>query len=229
MKISICIPCMNRVHDLELVMPSLIEAANNSPPVEIVILDYNSQDQLRSFIEHTASIGLLNKGNTLTYAHYTGNDYYHMAHARNLSVQASCGDYVLISSADVYMLPNYLVVMRQKISEGYVWIHHSDRYVGVICIKRQEFIDAGGFDERFEFYGKEDKDLVLRLRRRGAAHTRIPDLLELIYTPWSMKLANYRGSPSRREVGKRSKKIYLENIDRGVLVANTETGWGKWE
>jgi len=228
-RISVCIPCMNRTHDLEQIMPSLIQAANNSPPIEIVILDYNSQDRLAEFMQETALAELLTDSNELTYRKYTGRDYYHMAHARNLSALASSGDYILISSADVYMLPDYLSIMRKKISEGYTWLHHSDRFVGVVCIERQEFISAGGFDERFEFYGKEDKDLIARLLRRGASHTQMPDLLSLIPTPWADKLINYRGNPSRSQVSKYSKAIYQSNIDSGVLVVNQDKGWGLWE
>ena len=47
MLISLCLPCHNRTHDLKRVMPYLLGAANFSPPVEIVVIDYNSQDDLR--------------------------------------------------------------------------------------------------------------------------------------------------------------------------------------
>ena len=215
---------MNRTHDLRQVMPSLIAAANASWPVEIVVLDYNSQDDLAAYIETVDT-----KRADLTYARYTGRDYYHMAHARNLSVLASSGEYALISSADVGMHLDCIEGIRAKLGDGCIWVHHSDRFVGVICVERQEFIDAGGFDERFEFYGKEDKDLLARLKRRGASHAQVLDRLALIPTSWPEKLKNYRLPLSRREMGKRAKAIYYENIDRGVLVANWEQEWGQWE
>lgn len=214
---------MNRTHDLRKVMPSIIAAANASLPVEIVVLDYNSQDDLGTYIE-TVDTGKAD----LTYSKYIGHDYYHMAHARNLSVLASSGDYVLISSADIGMHPECIAGIRAKLDEGYTWLHHSDRYVGVLCVARQEFIDAGGFDERFEFYGKEDKDLLARLVRRGAPRAQVPDQLWLIPTPWPEKLKNYRLPLSRGEMSKRAKAVYHENIDNAILVANEGQEWGQW-
>jgi len=229
MKISVCIHCGNRAHDLKQVFPSLIIAANNSQgPVEISVLDYNSQDGLAEFILEMQQAGELGSCE-LSYRRYTGRDYYHMAHARNLSALASHGDFVLISCADIFMQPTYLQMVRQELEKGYTWLHHSDRYVGVICVSRQEFVEAGGYDERFEFYGREDKDLLARLHRRGAPHVEIPDLLSLIYTPWDKKLKNYRLPLSRNQMRKHSKSIYLQNIEEGILVANEGKEWGQWE
>ena len=230
MRISVCIPCMNRTHDLRQVMPSLIAAANNSSPVEIAVLDYNSQDDLAEFILETQRADGLGSCE-LSYRRYTGRDYYHMAHAGNLSALASSGDYVLLTGADIFMQPTYLQVVRQELEKGYTWLHHSGgyRYVGVICVSRQEFMEAGGYDERFEFYGKSDKDLFARLHRRGAPHAEIPALLSLIPTPWDEKLKNYRLPLSRSQARKRSKPIYLQNIEEGVLVANEGKEWGSWE
>ena len=229
MRISVCIPCMNRTHDLRQAMPSLVAAANASPPVEIAVLDYNSQDDLGAFVLETQQGTEFVSRSELSYRKYAGRNYYHMAHSRNLSVLASHGEYALISSADVLMQRDYLKVVRAELEKGYVWLHHSDRFVGVICVERQEFMDAGGFDERFEFYGKEDKDLFARLVRRGASHAQIPDLLSLIPTPWHEKLRNYRMSLSRQQMSKLSKATYQQNMREGILVANAGTEWARWE
>lgn len=220
--ISICIPCMNRWDDLFYILPELLKAANASPPVEIVVVDYNSDEPLSEDI--IAATGI-------TYRRYTGRDTYHMAHARNLSVLASSGDYVLISSADIKVGPEYIDAIRAAIlgGAGAVWTSTSDRFVGCLCIRRDEFIAAGGFDERFEFYGKEDKDLLARLQRRGARAATIPDDgLSLVYTPWGKKLANYMPGVGRREMHERSQDLYEENCARGVLVANEGREWGAW-
>jgi hypothetical protein len=219
---------MNRTHDLKVVLPSVIDAANESPPVEIVILDYNSQDDLATYMGKVLTKPNLVDGNFITYRKYTGRDHFHMAHARNLAVLASQGDYIYISCADIKLKLSMVKIIRAEIEKGYAWLHHSDRFVGNICISRQEFIDAGGYDERFEFYGKEDKDLLQRLRRRGAPHAQIPDRLILIYTPWPEKLRNYRLPLSRKQMSKRSKAIYQENMEAGVLVANEGKEWGQW-
>ena len=220
---------MNRTYDLKKTLPLVIQAANASPPVEIVVLDYNSQDDLDEYLYSNDEafkdcIGLLK------HRKYTGRDHYHMAHARNLSVLASKGEFVVISSADVLISDDYFEAIREALAEDdYIWLRHSRRFVGVIAVKREEFVEAGGFDERFEFYGKEDKDLKLRLERRGGKVVVLPDkYLGLIVTPKVDKFKNYRLKLSRRQMNNRAKKIYEENIANDVWVVN-EGGWGAWD
>lgn len=218
---------MNRTYDLKNALPTIIQAANYSPPVQIVILDYNSQDDLAGYIDYVIRERTL-KGGYIYYKKYEGRDYYHMAHARNLSVLASMGEYIATFSTDIKTVELYFATVREAISRGNVWLRFGRRYPGVVVVKREEFIDAGGYDERFEFYGKEDKDLLLRLERRGKKHEQLPNLLSLIPTPKEDKFKNYRPGVSRRQMGKQAKRIYEENIKNEVLVVNKE-GWGKWE
>jgi hypothetical protein len=210
-------------------MPYLISAANVSPPVEIMVLDYNSQDDLAEYMKHTMSEAKLTGGSTLSYRKYTGRDYYHMAHARNLSVLASKGEFVIVFCADIILSDNYFKIVRDTLSEDdYVWLRHNDRFVGVIGCKREEFIESGGFDERFEFYGKEDKDIILRLTRRGGKFKQLPNgLLTLIPTPRTEKFKHYRLNLPRSEISRRSKRIYEDNINNEATVVNVD-GWGNW-
>lgn len=227
MLISICIPCHNRAYDVKKIMPSLIRAANASPPVEIAILDYGSPDDLNSYMKFVMGEAYLVEGNSIKYTKYEA-EYYHMAHARNLSALASSGEFLILSSADMIFDENYISMIRTVLKEGdYVWLHH--RWKAVLVCDRNEFMEAGGYDERFEFYGKEDKDIILRLKRRGKKSKRLPsNLLTSIPTPRKEKYKNYRLSLTRSEIYKRSKSIYEENIRNEVLVVN-KGGWGKWE
>jgi len=217
--ISLCVPVHNRTFDLKMVMPGWIEAANNSPPVEIVVLDYNSTDDLYEYIQS------LNNQN-ITYRKYSGRSYYHMAHARNLSVLASSGEYVSIMSADIYVTTNFISTLREKIATGCVWMY--GRHAALITLKRDEFIAAGGYDERFEFYGPEDKDLNDRLRRRGLVPCWFPNVFGYNKTFDEEKTKNYRLKITRREMAEMMYVIYRENIANKVLVANPN-GWGSWE
>ena len=226
--ISLCIPCMNRTHDLKIVMPSIITAANAGAPVEIAILDYNSQDDLAEYVANLIHSTPMIGGSTISYHQFRGRDYYHMAHARNLSVLASRGNYVVISSADIQVKPHFFEAIRKYIEqENPTWLHFKNE-TGVITVRRSEFIEAGGFDERFEFYGSEDKDLYLRLLRRAGRHVIMPHkLFHSNYTPEFMKLENYRVRLTKAEMDARGKVIYFENIQAGELVANPN-GWGSW-
>jgi glycosyltransferase involved in cell wall biosynthesis len=217
--ISICIPVHNRTYDLKDVMPSLQASANLSPPVEIVILDYNSMDDLYKYVQS------LNDPN-ITYRKYFGRSYYHASHARNLSVLASHGEYIVTYSADVYIAPEFVSIIRDKINSGCVWIY--GRHAGLIIIKREEFISAGGYDERFEFYGPEDKDLNSRLRRRGLTSCWLHNIFSFNKTPDIEKIKNYRLKISKREMAEQMWVLYQENVANEVLVANPN-GWGSWD
>jgi len=227
--ISLCIPCHNRTYDLKQTLPLTIEAARHSLYTETVVLDYASPDDLAEYI-HAVRTSLFGRFNDppLVYRKYTGRDYYHMAHARNLSVLASTGQYITILSADIQPTADFLRWVRSAIErDGYVWMYE-ERYKGVVVVRRDEFVAAGGYDERFEFYGPEDRELHERLVRRGGKHRMIPaGMLNVLPTPNEAKVANYRLALSKREMHTRMYPILEESRDKRTLVANPG-GWGAW-
>jgi GT2 family glycosyltransferase len=225
MLISYTIPCHKREADLVRVLPAVVRAAYMSPPVEIVLVDYaNGLSGLP-----LPSVPFLESGNVLTITRYDGREHYHMAHARNLSIKAATGDYVVISSADIRPNSEFFAVVRERLIEtGADWLVPDLCYVGVIVCRRQALIDAGGYDERFEFYGSEDKDLNLRLRRRGlvSAPYRACDHLTMFRTTNWDKVKNYRLPITKTEMMQRGSAILRENTAAGILVANEGQEWG---
>ena len=221
MLISFCIPCMNRTYNLEDSMPHFIKAANESPPVEILILNYNSQDNLAEFIKGVSG---LKKGNTLSYVKYEGEKYYHLAHAWNLAVRASVGDYIVIAGADAIFEKDYVKTLRGLINNNYTWMR-ARRYKGIVAIKRNVFMEIGGYDERFEVYGGEDKDLEARLIRKKEKFGLIPrNLVNVIRTPQSKKLVNYTPNISQDE----AERLELKILSEDKIVANKGKPWGQF-
>lgn len=233
MMITFCIPCMNRVDDLRKIMPYLIDNANSSPRVEILILDYNSTDNLAQYIKRVQSDGDLAYPNKLTYIKYSGRNYYHMAHARNMACVLAGGEYIISYNADFIAKEGFIKRIREIIEEeNPVFIKDGTRgleFCGVIVCKKEEFMDAGGFDERFEFYGPEDKELVARLTRRGGKSANLPnELLQVIPTPDTEREKNYRVKLKKREMSHLMREFYLENEKNKVLVANEGKPFGQW-
>lgn len=228
MLVSFCIPCMNRTYDLKKVMPYLIKAAKTSPPVEVVIIDYNSKDDLEEYIR---SVKQENLDFLLTYRKYTGRDTYHMAHARNLSVLTASGEYIVIFSADLYPNDGFIPTVRRLIAEtGAGWLYTGLVYLGVIVCKKAEFVAAGGYDERFELYGPEDKDLNERLARRKVKSARYPEeLIGIFRTTDKEKTKNYRLKMNKREMSGLMRQHYLQNKQDQVTVANQGLEWGEWK
>lgn len=208
-------------------MPYLIEAANASPPVEIMILDYNSPDDLSTFIQEILDSKFIGPYNFLSYAKYSGRNYYHMAHARNLSVLASSGDIITIMSADIYPMRDFVSTIRNMLPY-YTWLY-DNKYKGALTIRRQDFINIGGYDERFEFYGPEDRDLADRLERCGGRKGILPPgLIHIFSTPDEEKVKNYRLNLSKKEMSRLMRPIYEENTRNNILVANSGQKWGLW-
>ena len=230
MIISYCAPVKNRTYDLRVVMPSLIKAANVSPPVEIMILDYNSSDDLAEYMRYMIETAELTGGSMLSYKKYSGGKYWRFGHARNLSVLASRGEFLIMSCADQILDKNYFEAVRELLKDGdCVWLYPHRKGGSVLGCSRKEFMDAGGYDEKFIYYGKEDKDIMLRLERRGGKFKQVPlNLIVEIPTPRLIKYKNIHPGLSWLRAEKYTKAIYDENIANNVLVANKE-GWGSWE
>lgn len=227
MLLSLCIPCHNRTHDLKVTMPYLIEAANASPPVEIVIVDYNSQDDLRDYFFSVYDTAELAEGNYLTYKRYAARDHYHMAHARNISALAASGEYIFGMGADIYFTDEFIPVVRDLIANGFVFMKGHLKSGMIVC-RKDEFVKAGGFDEQFEFYGPEDKDFAERMKRRGYLPGLLPeDMIEVIPTNNKDKARHYRLNISKWDMKDLMRPIYEDNIRKGIRVAN-RGGWGSW-
>lgn len=218
---------------MRVALPTMIEAANASPPVEIVVINYNSEDDLDDYIK---SVTGLIEPNTLVYQKHTQRKYFHMAHSKNLAALTSSGEYIVTMGADILLDPQFIAFIRAAILKNRpVWLCAHKSFGGVVVCQRQEFIDAGGYDERFEFYGPEDRDFVARLQRRGGKYESIPLwMLSEIYTPNNLKTRDYDQSTFRdskiwikRAMSRAMHLIYEENRANNVLTANAGKEWGQ--
>lgn len=228
--ISLCIPCMDRTYNLKETMPYIIKAANASPPVEIAVVNYGSRDDLRDYIERLKEEDWLEGSNFFTYREFHA-PYYHVAHAHNLSVLASKGQCVVVSGVDIIPRIDFFKFIRDSLEEDkdIVWMQ-SSRLKGVIACRREEYIASGGYDERFEFYSPGDRDIALRLKRRGGKFKGFPwELLHQIATPKVYKFRNFRPGITRKMMKGNMRAIYKENETKHVLVVNEGVKWGQWQ
>lgn len=216
---------MNRTHDLKISLPAMLESCSLSVPSEISIINYNSKDDLDDWIKTV----VVPDGVELVYKKYTGREHYHMAHARNLSVLNSTGEYIIIGSADMVPHSDFISTVRGMIEEnGYVWMQDMEHKGFIVC-QRDEFVLAGGYDERFEFYGPEDRDIALRLFRRGGKFGRIErGHIDLIRTRKRDKYTHYRPGVTKEEMSRHGHEIAERNFIKYVLEANQGVPWGQW-
>lgn len=221
--------CHKRTKDMLSVMPSVITAANQSPPVEILIIDYGEQPPLEPLLAKHRE-GLL-PDNKLVVKTYRKRSYYHMGHARNLSLRGSNGDYVIIGASDISLDPNFFSEVRTRFREtGATYLRSmTSGYVGILACERKALFAIGGWDERFEFYGPEDKDVLHRLDRNGAkiGYYDLDKLITMIRTPDTERTANYRLQLSKQEMSALGKEILEQNDKANIVIANKGVEWGE--
>jgi len=227
MIVSLCIPCGNRLHDLKRTMPYTVEAANSSPPIEIMILDYCSTDGLLEWLDQVKEDIGLSPANQFRFKRYSGRSSFHKAHAFNLSILSSVGEYFVLMGADAYPEPGYVPEVRNLIAQDCIWMHAKD-LCGIIACQRKEFVMAGGYDERFSLYGPEDRELDERLQRRGGKFGLVPKgLMHVIRTPDEEKISNFGLKASKGQMSRMMRPILEESRANSSLVANPG-GWGQW-
>lgn len=227
--ITITMVCKGRTHYLKRTMSSIIEAVNASPPCEIIITNYDSKDDLKEYLEYIKNNFILNKGNFFTFIDILNKPYFHQAHAHNIGIKASKGDYTMISSVELYLHPNFIPTIREKIARNIEYISNGYRHVFMV-VKTDELIKAGGFDERFEFYGRGDKEFCERLHRRGLKFEIYDkNLIQIIRQTPEEQMSNYRLHLTKSEMLVLMDEIYRENMDNKILIANEGIDWGLYE
>jgi hypothetical protein len=220
--ISYVVPCHKREADLLACLPYVHAAAAASPPVEILVVDYGNPEPL--VIPDVVTV--------VDRKH----PHFHLARSRNVGIRASTGDFVIGSNADVAPSAAFFSAIRSKLTPGIVWLspeglnpHGRGAYPWATVCERGELIAAGGYDERIEFYGRDDKDLWARLKRRGAPHVEwcpSDHILKMLRTSNAAKVANYRLLLSKAKMMSIAKKVMLQNLQEGRLTANDGKRWG---
>lgn len=229
--ISMCVCCKGRVEDLKVALPTFLVAMNQSPAAELVVLDYDSEDGLETYIKQIIDSKPFVEKNFLTHVKIKNKPYYHMSHAKNCGMLSCSGEVIIFVNADELVGKDIVKIVRSRFDEIKEPFFMCEwEYGCTLAIRKEEFIRSGGYDERFEFYGPEEKDICARLHRRGLRFEVYPKGCvdnKTLYTPIPKKMANYR-IKSRRATHVMQSHIFKENIANNVMVANVGVEWGKF-
>ena len=205
--ISYTMPCHKRQEDLSIALQSLFVArAKSQSDIEIVVVDYGNPLPLvlPPNIRRVVSEGR----------------YFHMAHARNVGIKAARGSVICSMVCDQIVEPNFFNVISGLLQSG-TFLSWQETFV----FWHSDIEAVGGFDERFELYGPEGKELAERLERCGLHKIQIPkDLVSQLPTSYKDKISNYAQSLSRREMHHIGMDTWKEC--GGQPVANVGKEWG---
>lgn len=204
MRIAFCTTCKGRAQHLKITLPrNLADNASYADAV-FVVLDYGSDDDLRTYLgtHHAADIA---SGRLVVYSLQRAGTF-QMAHAKNLAHR--CG---ILEGADILVnldADNYTGLGFAQYLALQFELHgqHSFQAVGRtipgvtprgvsgrIVVTTGAFLNAGGYDERFDVWSPDDKDFNHRLRRLGYQWQQIPDrFLDCVRHNDRMRFREYR-------------------------------------
>jgi len=226
-RISLCTTCMGRLHDLKQTLPKNIEDNRDYPNVEFVILDYNSDDGLedwmrKSMMQHIES-------GVVAYYRTTEPKYYSMAHSRNVAFLVAGGDIVNNVDADNWTstsFAGYVNRLANQCPRKAIFAKGKRMLRGRIGFFKDEWEELGGYDERFDGYGHDDKDILYRAWMMGFTLMWYGgDYVARLKTPRAIKAARMRNK-NWRQTEETNKLISEENLRRGRYRANDGLRWG---
>lgn len=210
-KISFCIICMNRLYHLKRTLIQNILDNIDYDPLEIILLDYNSQDNMEGWVKENLS-GYINSG-TITYYKTFEPEVFNHSHSKNLSFKMAAGDIVCNINADVFVGTRFAAYINSCFRECpdiFMYPEPGGRFPpgasGIVCVNKKDFLDIEGFDEKMLVYGWEDTDFLNRLEFSGRRRHMIDNnaFLKVIDHPDKYDKARQRS---------RIQAIYIDQVD----------------
>jgi len=170
-KISICIPCMNRLKEAKVTIPKNIEDNSDYSNLEFVLLDYNSKDGLEDWVK-SEMMEFIDSG-LLVYYRTEEPEYFCPQHSRNVVMLLGSGDIVNMVDANKFTtegFATYINRVANQISSPAIFARAAGgnfRLFGRIGFFKKDFIDLGGYNEQLSGYGWQDRDLLYRAMKSG--------------------------------------------------------------
>lgn len=220
-RIAFCTVCGNRAQHLRRTLAHNLEVAREHPNAVSVVLDYGSRDGLGQWIQE-AHLADLQYGRLVYYR--LEAQHFAMGHAKNLAHRLGIreGAEILVNvDADNFLMSGFPAYIGQRFAEAErdgdsIFLAPRVNHMGPgrkltdfcppgsngrIVVTREQFLNAGGYDEAFEHYGPDDKDFDARLRRIGYTKLGVPRrFMEAIKHSDEIRFRNYRdGAPKTRE------------------------------
>jgi radical SAM protein with 4Fe4S-binding SPASM domain len=236
-RLSFFTVCMGRLHHLQQTLLKNLAWNANYPSLEFVLLDYSSPDELASWVQSELSDQL--RSGRVAYYRYDHAQFFSFSHSRNMAARLCRGDIVGNVDADNFTGPSYAQYVDQQMKDTdflvgcdfengvFTPIVGDHGWTGRMAVRRQAFLDAGGYDEDMVAWGYEDMDLYNRLWQRGHSCSPIDRrFLNCIPHDNKERIAFTRAKVIGRDLGATKGtlldhlRLSVEKIARRELVAN---------
>lgn len=172
--ISYCCTCKGRLWQLRETLHINLQAL--APDEEIVLIDYNSTDNLRDWVwaqfEEEIAAG------RLTFFEVLEQAPWHVSKAKNLAHRLARGSYLFNLDADNFVMAGDRRLIRHAAEKGLCARQGTgnltDGTPGRIGLPAKVFHAIGGYDEGLLGVQADDYDLIIRLVAAGHAFLRLP-------------------------------------------------------
>ncbi len=180
MLLSVIIATKDRSRELAAALDSL-QGQAGAPAFEIIVVDNGSSDDTKAVAErYRETVGV----------RYVWEERPNRARARNRGVEVARGTHLIFCDDDVDLPQRWVAAHAAAQRDERCVVNgpilnvpsRNDRPLprlanfsrAFLCscnvsLSTDAFIEAGGFDEKFDLYGWEDTELGLRLRQMGVA------------------------------------------------------------
>lgn len=231
---------MGRLPDLMRTLPVNLRWNAAYDNLEFVVLDYNSDDGLGSWIG--ANFGNYLDSGRVVYYRTEEPEHYSMTHSRNVAFKAATGDIVCNIDADNYTLnvapsvdmrpapcfAEHINALANAHGRRRIFGKDPRAMRGRLGFYRDEFIQLlGGYDEDLTGYGYDDHDLYQRALRLGLKFVAFDSTYySRIHTPKKQRAVNMPDKQWRR-TETNNRRLSEARIAAGMLTANHGRAWGK--
>lgn len=182
MKISVIIPCKNRIDHLRESLPRVFRQSYQD--LEVIIVDYNCPQQSGEWAEKTFKC-------TVVYCDVESGEW-SLSAARNQGFLHSTGEVILFLDADTLLDNEFIIQSFLQMKPGMFMTGLTQppwNGCGCMMVYRKDFICSLGYNEALKAWGYEDIDMYTRLEKQGLKRVEFsPNLI--INIPHSDEIRN---------------------------------------
>jgi len=236
-RLSFFTVCMGRLHHLQQTLAKNLAWNADHPSLEFVLLDYSSPDDVADWVQ--SELGEYLASARLAYYRYDHAQFFSFSHSRNMAARLCRGEIICNVDADNFTGPGFARYLDEQMKDkdlvvgcdfedGVFTPNVGDHgWTGRMAVRREAFLDAGGYDEDMVAWGYEDLDLYRRLWHRkhrcGSIDRRF---LSCIRHENAERIAFTKVKDIGRDWGATKGtlvehlRLSVEKIGRGELIAN---------
>lgn len=184
--VSLAAVCMGRHDTVKKTAPAWLAVKDVD---EIILIDWSSEPPLEPVVRAIPG------GHKIKVIRVNGEQSWVLSRAYNLAVNATSFSHVIRTDCDYQVGPNFVAAHKKLMTDsttavgdtstsgeedaindgkhfyaGNYNLARNENEVhlnGAVFIRRKDFLDVGGYDERIQTYGWDDEDLYARLGKAG--------------------------------------------------------------